>query len=30
VIVAETLKVPVSVLLTSPEEGLSGSDTREQ
>jgi transcriptional regulator with XRE-family HTH domain len=30
VIVAETLKVPVSVLLTSPDEGLGGSDTGEQ
>ena len=29
-IVAETLKVPVSVLLTSPDEDLGGSDTREQ
>lgn len=30
VIVAETLKVPVSALLTSPDEGLGGSDTGEQ
>lgn len=30
VIVAETLKVPVSVLLTSPDDGLGGSDTGEQ
>ena len=30
VIVAETLKVPASVLLTSPDEGLGGSDTGEQ
>ncbi|MGN6128901.1 MAG: helix-turn-helix domain-containing protein [Nocardioidaceae bacterium] len=29
VIVAETLNVPVSTLLTSPEEGLGGPDTRE-
>ena len=30
VIVAETLKVPVSVLLTSPDEGFGGSDAGEQ
>ena len=27
VVVAETLNVPVSVLLTPPDEGLGGSDT---
>ena len=30
VIVAETLSIPVSVLLTSPDEGLGGSHAREQ
>jgi transcriptional regulator with XRE-family HTH domain len=30
VIVAETLNVPVSVLLTSPDEGLGGSHAVEQ
>ena len=30
VIVAETLNVPVSVLLTNPDEGLGSSNTGEQ